>query len=60
MKIPYIDPPSAFVTHGCRIKPSRKSRGALAERHASEAMRDYLVTNDMGPTDEMVVFGTRP
>jgi hypothetical protein len=45
---------------GCRIKPFRKSRGALAERHASEAMRDYLVTNDMRARDEMAVFGTHP
>src|SRR5687768_3678184 len=45
---------------GCRIKPSRKSRGALKERHARAAMRDDLATDDMRVTDEMAVFETHP
>jgi hypothetical protein len=41
-------------------KPFRNHRGAFAERHASEAMRDDLATDDIRVTDEMGIFGAQP
>jgi hypothetical protein len=49
----------AFV-RGCRIKPFREWRRALAERQARAAVRDDLATNAMRVTDEMAVFATDP
>jgi hypothetical protein len=45
---------------GCRVKPSRQSRGMLAEAHARAAMRDDLATDELRVTDEMAAFGTHP
>jgi hypothetical protein len=53
-------PVTAAPDGGCRIKPSWKSRGTLAEGHASAARRDDLATHDVRATDEMAVFGTHP
>jgi hypothetical protein len=52
--------PACAFHGGCRIKPSRKGRGALAGRHARASMRDDLATGDMRVTDDMAVFETRP
>jgi hypothetical protein len=51
---------AASFARGCRIKPPRKSRRALAERYASAAVSDELGTDDMHATDEIAVFGTQP
>jgi len=40
--------------------PFRKSRGALAESHASRGLRDDLATDDMRVTDETGIFGAHP
>jgi hypothetical protein len=54
----YTTPPSAFVTHGCRTKPSERRRSALAEEvHPRAAVRDELATDRPLATDEMAVFG---
>ena len=41
-------------------KPSQKRRGSLAQTHASQSTRNYLVTNGMHAADEVAVFGTPP
>jgi hypothetical protein len=45
---------------GCRIKPSEKMRGALAEVHVRAAVRDDLATDRALATDEIADFGTHP
>jgi hypothetical protein len=46
---------AAPLVGGRRIKPSRKSRGVLAERHARAAVRNDLATDDTAATDETAV-----
>jgi hypothetical protein len=56
----YMTSSSAFVTHGCRIKPSEKMRSALAEIHARAAVRDDLATDPPLATNEVADFGAHP
>jgi hypothetical protein len=55
--VSYTTPPSAFVTHGCRIKPAEKTRSAPTEVHARADVRDRLATDRPLATDEVDDFG---
>jgi hypothetical protein len=58
------EPIAPWRTHaprrGCRIKPFRNSRSALAEEHARAAVRDDLATDASRAMDEVAVFGAHP
>src|SRR5215211_6356787 len=48
------------TTRGCRIKPSEKTWGALAEVHARADVRSDLAMDRPLVTDEMGDFGAHP
>jgi hypothetical protein len=58
--VPASAAPTPAQDGGCRIKPSRKCRAALAERHPRAAMRNNVATDDTRAPEEMALFGTHP